>query len=163
MINNIGDNQYKMIVEHILNDREFNKISSSFHHGTDRLTHSIKVSYYSYLISKKLGLDYETTAKAGLLHDFFSTPNNKTLRESTESLFNHAKIAADNANRQFGITEKEKNIIETHMFPLTLKPSKFAEGWIVSLVDKGVGIFEFGLKFRYAISLWMIFTINIIK
>ena len=49
------------------------------------------------------------------------------------------------------------------MFPLTLKPSKFAEGWIVSLVDKGVGIFEFGLKFRYAISLWMIFTINIIK
>ncbi|HHT38178.1 MAG TPA: HDIG domain-containing protein [Mollicutes bacterium] len=163
MINNIDDKQYKMIVDYIMKDKEFNKISSSFHHGTDRLTHSIKVSYYSYLITKKLGLDYKTTATAGLLHDFFVTSNDKTFKESASSLFNHAKIAAKNAVDKFEISDKEKNIIETHMFPLTLKPSKFIEGWIVSFVDKGVGIFEFGVKFRYAITLWLIFVFNIMK
>jgi uncharacterized protein len=163
MIDNIDDKQYKMIVDYILRDKEFNKISSSFHHGTDRLTHSIKVSYYSYLIARRFGLDYETTATAGLLHDFFITDNDKTFKESTKSLFTHAKAAANNAINQFGISEKEKNIIETHMFPINPKPSKFIEGWIVSLVDKCVGAFEFGIKFRYATTLWAIFLFNIMK
>lgn len=163
MIDNIADKQYKMIVDYILQDKEFNKISSSFHHGTDRLTHSLKVSYYSYLITRKFGLDYETAATAGLLHDFFITENDKTFKESTKSLFKHAKIAANNAINQFGISEKEKNIIETHMFPLNLKPSKFIEGWIVSAVDKIVGFYEFSVKFRYATSLWLVFMFNTMK
>lgn len=163
MINNISDKQYKMIVDYILCDKEFNKIGLSYHHGTDRLSHSIKVSYYSYLIARRFGLDYETTATAGLLHDFFITSNDKTFIESAESLFKHAKIASNNAINQFGISEKERNIIETHMFPITLKPSKFIEGWIVSMVDKCVGLCEFGVKFKYATSLWLIFAVNIMK
>lgn len=163
MINNIEDKQYKMIVDYIIGDKEFNKIGSSYHHGTNRLTHSIKVSYYSYKVARKLGLDYETAATAGLLHDFFITANDKGLKESTKSVFNHAKIAATNATNQFGISEKEKNIIETHMFPLNPKPPKFIEGWIVTLVDKAVGLFEFGVKFRYATSLWLIFVFNLMK
>jgi uncharacterized protein len=151
-----------MIVDYILRDKEFNKISSSYHHGTDRLAHSIKVSYYSYLIARRFGLDYETTATAGLLHDFFVTSNDKTLKESAKSLFTHAKVASNNATNQFGISEKEKNIIETHMFPINPKPSKFIEGWIVSLVDKGVGLCEFGVKFRYATTLWLLFMFNAI-
>lgn len=116
MINNIDDKQYKMIVDYIMKDKEFNKISSSFHHGTDRLTHSIKVSYYSYLITKKLGLDYKTTATAGLLHDFFVTSNDKTFKESASSLFNHAKIAAKNAVDKFEISDKEKTLLKLICF-----------------------------------------------
>ena len=163
MIDNIGDKQYKMIVDYILRDKEFCKISSSYHHGTDRLVHSIKVSYYSYLIARRFGLDYETAATAGLLHDFFITDNDKTMKESAKSLFHHAKIASNNAINQFGISEKERNIIETHMFPINPKPPRFIEGWIVSLVDKCVGMCEFGVKFRYATSLWLIFAFNIMK
>jgi uncharacterized protein len=163
MVNNIEDKQYKMIVDYILRDNEFNKIALSNHHGTDRLAHSIRVSYYSYKIARKLGIDYETAATAGLLHDFFFTSNDKTFKESTKSVFTHAKIAANNAINQFGISEKEKNIIETHMFPINPKPSKFIEGWIVSFVDKFVGLFEFGIKFRYATTLWAIFLFNIMK
>lgn len=163
MIDNIADKQYKMIVDYILRDQEFNKIGSSYHHGTDRLGHSVKVSYYSYLIARRFGLDYETAATAGLLHDFFMTDNDKTFKESAKSLFKHAKIASNNAINQFGISEKEKNIIETHMFPINPKPSKFIEGWIVSMVDKAVGLCEFGVKFRYATSLWLIFMLNVTK
>ncbi len=163
MANNIKDKQYLMIVDYILNDNEFQKIGISYHHGTDRLNHSVKVSYYSYYITKKLGLDYETAATAGLLHDFFITNNDKTMSESVRSLFGHAKIAADNAINQFGISEKEKNIIETHMFPINIKPSKYIEGWVVSIVDKIVGLTEFGMKFRYATTLWVLFLINLMK
>jgi uncharacterized protein len=163
MIDNITDKQYKMIVDYILRDKEFIKIASSYHHGTDRLGHSVKVSYFSYLIARKMGLDYETTATAGLLHDFFVTDNDKTIKESAELLFKHAKIAANNAINQFGISEKEKNIIESHMFPINPTPPKFIEGWIVSLVDKGVGICEFGDKFRFAASIWLLFMFNIMK
>lgn len=163
MIDNIGDKQYKMIVDYILCDKEFNKISSSYHHGTDRMIHSLKVSYYSYWIARKLGFDYETAATAGLLHDFFITDNDKKIKESARSLFKHAKIASNNAINQFGISEKERNIIETHMFPLNPKPPKSIEGWIVTLVDKVVGLYEFGVKFRYATSLWVIFAFNIMK
>ncbi|MDD2469944.1 MAG: HD domain-containing protein [Bacilli bacterium] len=163
MIKNIEDKQYKMIVDYILSDKEFAKISSSYHHGTDRLSHSVRVSYYSYLIARRFGLDYETSATAGLLHDFFVTGNDKTLIERTQFLFNHAKIASNNAIEQFGISDKEKDIIETHMFPLNLRPSKSIEGWIVSLVDKMVCLFEFGVKFRYAATLWLIFIFNIMK
>jgi len=163
MIDHIDDKQYMMIVDYILCDKEFNKISASLHHGTDRLSHSIRVSYYSYLIARVLGLDYETAATAGLLHDFFITANDKTFKESTQSLFRHAKIASNNAINQFGISEKEKNIIETHMFPINPKPSKFIEGWIVSVVDKCACAFEFSLKFRYATSLAIIFLFNTMK
>lgn len=163
MTNKIKDIQYETIVDHILNDEEFNKLSCSCHHGTTRLEHSFKVSYYSYVISKKLGLDYKAAAKAGLLHDFFLTPNDKNFKESTKSLFSHAKIAANNADEHFGISDKEKNIIETHMFPLNIKPSKFAEGWVISMVDKGVGINEFRVRFKYATVLIMIFLVNIMK
>ena len=41
------------------------------HHGISRMEHSIKISYYSYLIAKKLKMDYVSVARGGLLHDFF--------------------------------------------------------------------------------------------
>lgn len=163
MINNIADKQYKMIVDYILEDKEFNKIKKSVHHGTDRLEHSIKVSYYSYLISKKIGLDYETTARAGLLHDYFLTDNDKKMKDSAKSLFNHAKIASLNAIENFNISEKEKNIIETHMFPINIKPPKYLEGWVINFVDKALAVSEVSIKFKYTAVLWLLFLINIKK
>lgn len=160
----IEDEQYLPLVEHIIGDKEFNKISDADHHGTSRFEHSMRVSYFSYKIARALGLDYESTAKAGLLHDFFITEDeNKTFIKSIKSMFKHSRIAADNAINQFGVSEKERNIIETHMFPLNIKPPKYAEGWVVTLVDKMVGTYEFGRKFKYVSTLWVLFMINLLK
>jgi hypothetical protein len=49
------------------------------------------------------------------------------------------------------------------MFPLNLKPSKYTEGWVVSVVDKLVSIFELSKKFKYAITLWGLFLLNALK
>jgi len=53
----------------------------------------------------------------------------------------------------------EKDIIETHMFPVaSVKPPKYMEGWVVCGVDKVVAMYEFlnnyssifKLKFKHA-------------
>lgn len=163
MIDNIEDVEYKKIVDCILQDEEFNKISKNTHHGTDRLSHSIRVSYCSYLVSKKLGLDYEKAATAGLLHDFFISNYDNNFKNNLYLIFSHPKIASQNAVKQFGISDKERSIIETHMFPINPKPPKYAEGWVITSVDKIVGLFEDGVKFRYAATLWLIFLFNIMK
>jgi uncharacterized protein len=56
--------------------------------------------------------------------------------------FTHAKAAAINARKYFGdvIDEKIYSSIETHMFPLTPRPPKYQEGWIVQYIDKYLSI-----------------------
>ena len=71
LVNTISnDNDYIKIVGHILDHDEFKKMQKVKHHDTNRYEHSVKVSYYSYVIAKKLRLDYKQVAKGGLLHDF---------------------------------------------------------------------------------------------
>lgn len=143
---------YLSIVEDILNNDEFNKLSDIEHHGTTRLEHSIRVSYYSYKITKLLKLDYIETARAGLLHDFFISDKDRSKKEKFTSTFNHSTKAVDNASRLFDINDKQKNMIRAHMFPFTLVLPKYAETWIVIGSDKLVGTIEFLKKFKYQIS-----------
>ncbi len=147
----VKDKKYNKIVDNILLDDKFNQIKNIEHHGTTRFEHSLKVSYYSYVIAKVLRLDYEATARAGLLHDYFITDNDRNFNERFVSTFIHPKKAVSNA-REFGISEKEENIIESHMFPFYTSIPKYAESWIVTIVDKVVGIKEFGVKFSYKFS-----------
>ena len=133
------DDNYMNIVGNILDNEEFNQIKRIEHHGTTRFEHSVRVSYYSYKISKLLHLDYVETARAGLLHDFFISDEDRNAKDRFVSTFVHPKEAVDNSMRVFGINEKEKDIIKSHMFPINISLPKYAESWIVSMVDKVVG------------------------
>lgn len=161
------DLQYMSIVNNILDNDEFSKIKRIEHHGISRYDHSLKVSYYSYKIAKVLHLDYEQTAVGGLLHDFFLSPENRTQKERLKSVFTHPKQAVAMARTQFELTKKEEDMIRTHMFPINLSVPKYAESWIVSLVDKCVATNEFAIKFRfrlkYAYNLFLLFAISFIK
>ncbi len=157
------DKQYYEIVKHIQKDEEFMKIANHLHHGTDRLTHSRRVSYFSYKLAKKLKLDYKTAAVAGLLHDFYGCIQEDNFVDYLKANYQHPQIAAKNAVERFNVSEKEKNIIETHMFPMTIKPTKHIEGWVINVMDKIVGTYEYGIKFRYKFSLWFVFLFNVVK
>ena len=62
---------YLSEVEDILKNKEFLSLSLYEHHQwTNRLMHSINVSYISWKLAKKLGCDATVAARAGLLHDF---------------------------------------------------------------------------------------------
>lgn len=163
----ITDKKYLKIVADIIDNEEFEKLKEIQHHGITRYEHSIKVSYYAYKISRFLKLDYNATARGGLLHDFFLSSNDKTHKDSVISTFTHPKLARNNAHHLFVTNIKEDDIIVSHMFPFYIKFPKYAESWIVNLTDKVIGGFEFIQKFDYKLSyvsnIALLFIINHIK
>lgn len=158
---------YNKIVENILNNEDFNKIKQIEHHGTTRFEHSLKVSYVSYKISKLLHLNDVETARAGLLHDFFISDLNRTTKERVKETFTHPSRALETASEHFSLSDREKNIIASHMFPTYYVLPKYAESWIVILVDKVIGTYEFGVKFKYKLSymanIFLLLFINNLK
>jgi len=165
-----NDRDYRYIVNDILYNDEFNKLSNIPHHGETRLDHSVKVSYISYKISKFLKLDYRQTARAGLLHDFYfdRTANHKQIKEKVKLYTTgHPCDALENANNHFILSDKEKDIIKAHMFPFDFRIPKYLEGWVVNLVDTGISFYEFTKKFSYKLNtsfnIWLILLINLRK
>jgi len=140
-----NDKEYINIVSDILDNEKFKKLRDCEHHGLSRLDHSLRVSYYSYLFAKKYNLDYVKVARAGLLHDFFINED-LTEKERKISAFVHHNVALDNSCKYFDLSNKEKNIIVAHMFPLTLfRIPIYIESYLVSIIDKIVATYEFGL------------------
>ena len=137
------DKEYMMIIDDIMKNNKFKKLANYKHHGMTRLEHSIKVSYNSYKIAKKLHLNYYSTARAGLLHDFFINED-LSHKKQKFSMFFHPYESINNSTKYFELNEMERDIIITHMFPsLPHKIPKYLESWLVSIVDKIVATEEF--------------------
>jgi len=165
------DTEYLYIVNDILENKEFNKLINAKHHGISRLEHSLRVSYFSYRVSKFLRLNYVDATRGGLLHDFYFDNENKNFSETVKEAFVHPKKAATTASNHFILSEKQSDIIKTHMFPyclLNLNAPKFAESWVVSLVDKTVATYEMFTTVKYRLSnasayLFLFMVANLIK
>ena len=147
------DREYKKIVKDIFRNVEFKKLYNIEHHGISRMEHSIKISYYSYKIAKKLGMDYVSVARGGLLHDFFLDGDERNGKEKFLDTFTHPKRALNTSMEYFNVNDIEKNIIVSHMFPIYISMPKYKESFLVNLVDKVIGCKEllrgFACKFRY--------------
>ena len=156
-LDNFSQNpEYMDIVGDILENNQFLKIKECRHHGITRWEHSIRVSYYSYLVAKKMRLNYTATARGGLLHDFF-IKEDLSPKKRKLSVFFHPYLALDNSCNVFQVSDIEQDIIINHMFPtLPHKVPRYMESWLVSTVDKIVAIYEFyysyGRTFVYRFS-----------
>lgn len=107
------------------------------HYDTNCFDHCYNVAFYSYLICKKLNLDYISVSRAGMLHDLFLYDWRKKQPEHKRFHgFRHPRIALNNASKLFDLNEKEKDIILKHMWPITIIPPKYIEGYIITLTDK---------------------------
>ena len=165
------DDEYQLIVDAILSNEDFSEpMKAMKHHNGTRLDHSLKVSYYSYKIAKALKLDYADVARGGLLHDFYLESVNEQENIKEKVLLytlNHPKDALENAQSLFPVSSKEEDIIRTHMFPLDVKLPRYAESWVVNLVDTYVSTVEFGQKFgkqlTYAANFAVIFALNFVR
>jgi len=100
------------------------------------LDHCKNVSLKSYKVCKFLKLDFKSAARGALLHDFFLYDWHIPGSHVGLHGFRHSKISLSNAKKHFELNEKEKDIILTHMWPLTLRPPRFKESFVVSMVDK---------------------------
>ena len=167
-ISNI-EKQYITIVNDILDHKEFKKIKNITHHGLNRYDHSVRVSYYSYKIAKLFRLDSYEVARAGLLHDFFLVNNEViSVKEKMNTLVNHPKYAEAYASKYFILSDKERDIIRSHMFPISVVAvPKYAESWLVNVIDNAFSICEaFSSKKVYFLrmsNIMIIVLLNFLK
>ncbi|MCX5780325.1 MAG: HDIG domain-containing protein [Firmicutes bacterium] len=106
------------------------------HRHFSRLDHSLHVSFQSYRACKKLGLDYRSAARGGLLHDLYFYDSHRTKPERGIHCFCHPAIALENALEHFTLNEVEKDIIVKHMWPVTMSRPQYKESFVVTLMDK---------------------------
>ena len=160
------DKEYKKIVKDIFRIIDFMKLYNIEHHGISRMEHSIKISYYSYRIAKKLGMDYISVARGGLLHDFYLDGDERNCKRKFLDTFTHPKKALNTATNIFDVNDIERNIIVSHMFPFYINIPKYKESVLVNLVDKIIGGFEllrgFGCKFLYKFNYTYVFVLLLI-
>ncbi len=122
----------------LLDSDEIQGLSSFYQHQhITRLEHITSVSYLSFLICRKLGLDYREASRGGLLHDLFFYDWHESDLSHRLHGYRHPGFAVKNAQRLYGpLTPKTENIIKRHMWPLTPTPPKYLEAYVVSCVDK---------------------------
>lgn len=135
---------YIHCVNDLIKHEKVIQMQNYIQHGTVTcLEHSLHVSYYSYLICKKLKLNYKAAARAGLLHDLFLYDWHIVKKNNKLHGFTHPKIALNNAKKYFEINNKESEIIKKHMWPMTIIPPKYLESYVVLMVDKYCAIKEY--------------------
>ncbi len=135
---------YLDCVDGILNSSEVRMLDNfKHHHFTTRFQHSLNVSYYSYCMCRRLGWDYRSAARAGLMHDLYFFENTSIDENGNRLLKNHPFVALRNSESIFNLNDIEKDAIVNHMWPFTsLGRPKYRESVVVSLSDKFCAVME---------------------
>lgn len=145
--------EFTRITHEILYHEEFLKLRDFHHHTHHIYDHVVRVAYLSYSAAKILGLDYVSTARGGLLHDFFLYDwRERKAQDAKRSQHGkeHPHIALANAKIHFSINEKEQDIIVKHMFPKAGSFYRYSESFVVSTMDKVSALYEYFLHFRHS-------------
>lgn len=132
----------------ILSSENFKKSAQNIQHGNMTVhAHSMNVARASLSISEKLpfSVSKRELIRGALLHDYFLYDwHKKDPANVHKNLhgFYHPGIALKNATRDYDLTDREKDIIKKHMWPMTIVPPKCVEGWIVTAADKYCSFLE---------------------
>ncbi len=127
----------------ILVSEHFNSLKNYIQHGNVTVyEHCLHVALCAIKLGRGLGVKCKERelVRGALLHDYFLYDwHNADAPENTHPKlhgFYHPGIALRNATRDFTLTEREKDIIRKHMWPLTVNPPRCREAWVVCLADK---------------------------
>ena len=160
------DNEFEQITCDILADPLFQETRSLVHHGGENSVydHSVATARTAYSLARRFGLSAErirSVTRAALLHDFFGYDwhsdwfKNYTRQYSGWQRFRHmhafihGDIAAARAQERFGLTERQRAAIASHMFPLAFSMPRSSEAWIITLADKVVASREMTMAVGY--------------
>jgi uncharacterized protein len=131
----------------ILRSENFRRTKEFLQHGDMTVNdHVMDVARYSLAISDRFHIpcSRRELVRGALLHDYFLYDWHKPDAEHPHRLhgFYHPGRALLNASREYRLTDREKDIIVKHMWPLTVVPPKCREAWIVSAADKWCSLME---------------------
>ena len=140
----------------ILESSNMNLSKKFIQHGdTSVYTHSINVCEMCIKIASKLNInvDYKSLVRGSLLHDYFLYDWHVKDKSHKLHGFRHAKVALNNASKEYKLNKIEKNMIYTHMFPLNLRIPRYKESIILCIADKicatkeTIGILFYKIKY----------------
>ncbi len=131
----------------ILESENFKHTKEYIQHGSMTVNnHCLNVAKYSLFISRKLPVCFneKELVRGALLHDYFLYDWHDKEHVSIFKLhgFYHPGIALTNAEKEYDLTPREKDIIKKHMWPLTIKPPMCREAWVVTTADKWCSLLE---------------------
>ena len=114
------------------------------HGNVSTFEHSVSVTKMCLRLSRGLhiSIDERSLIRGALLHDYYLYDWHKPHAGNDLHAFSHAAKALRNASRDFCLNEIERDMIQCHMFPLTMKPPRFREGAILCLADKICALWE---------------------
>lgn len=132
---------FREVLQEIASTEEsrFLQCKDFIQHGrTTVRRHCIRVAHTAYYMAKRLKLkvNERELIRGALLHDYFLYDwHEKSLKNSIHG-YTHPKAAMNEAKKDFNLSDREKNMILRHMFPLTPLPPKYKEGWLLCIADK---------------------------
>lgn len=109
------------------------------HGNTSTYNHCLMVAYYSFYISNRLPIRFNTRSivRGAMLHDFYLYDWHMPEEGHRLHGFRHPSFALKNASKHFSLNSIEKDIIEKHMWPMTItRIPKYKEALLVSIIDK---------------------------
>lgn len=131
----------------ILSSRNFRRTREHIQHGNVTVnSHVLNVARYSLALSERLHIrcSKRELVRGALLHDYFLYDWHQPDMEHPHKLhgFYHPGVALKNAAKEYKLTNRERDIIKHHMWPLTVKPPRCREAWIVTTADKWCSLME---------------------
>lgn len=135
----------------LLSQKRIGEMKQYIQHGSiSCYQHSIAVAYYSFWLVRKLHIHCDEAAlvRGALLHDYYLYDWHEKADWHRWHGFHHPHVAFLNAEHDFQLTQREREIIRKHMWPLTVIPPTCREAWVVNLVDTLSSIMEFLMKRR---------------
>lgn len=125
-------------IREMLEKSRLDKMTEFMQHGnTSCLAHTTAVVYCALDIARRLhiSVNKRELIRGGILHDYFlydwHDGNGRQIHG-----FTHPGAALENAEKDFILTNRERDIIRKHMFPLTVIPPTCREAWLICLADK---------------------------
>ena len=135
--NLINQNSYLSCVEDLLSTQQVGSMKQWRHHfSATTYDHSLFVSYVAFRLARRFHCDYRMAARMGLLHDLFLYDGHDPSAHPGNQCFDHPLAAVKNARALTEMSEKEENIIVSHMWPLAKTMPHSREAVIVNLADK---------------------------
>lgn len=135
-----------VIIYELCQHEKLQEMSKFIQHGrTTTLIHCITVAYYSYWLTRKLRwrMDCKSLIRGAMLHDFYLYDWHIPDKSHKLHGFIHPALALKNSRKYFKLNKIEEDIIEKHMWPLTLtRIPRCREAALVCLIDKCCSLAE---------------------
>lgn len=151
------EKHFRLLVDEIAEDVRTQQMKNYIQHGKiTTFDHCMRVAKLSYALNNALKVksNEKELIRGAFLHDYFlyDWHTDFEIKKAPEDWFlpfklvhkffhlhgfTHPQSAMENAKRDFNLTDKEAQIIRSHMWPLTLlHPPKSREAVLVCCADK---------------------------